>query len=56
MKEVRYNDGVSRSVTQVSLFAHDLTQSYDHLQIVIWPKTRPLLRFWTKMWMGFLAF
>ena len=43
---------LSQSVTQFSVFVRDLTQSDDHLQIV----TKRLLRFWTKMWMGFLAF
>ena len=47
---------LSQSVTQFSVFVRDLTHSYDHLQIVIRPQTRPLFRFWTKMWMGFLVF
>ena len=43
---------LSQFVTQFSVFVPDLTQFYDHLQIVIWPQARSLLRFWTTMWMG----
>ena len=49
-------DKCPRSVTQFSVLVPDLTQTYDHLQIVIWPKTRPRLRFWIKMGMVILAF